>query len=62
MARTKPEESFVPPPHANAGANAIVAERLKRMSPDAIRRSFVDAGICTSNGQLAERYRARGQK
>lgn len=33
-------EDFRPPPHLNAGANAVVAERVAAMTPAELRASF----------------------
>jgi len=43
------EIAYVPRPHANVGANVAIAQRIKHMSPDALRRSLIDAGVPVSN-------------
>lgn len=57
---SKPARGFEFPPHANAGPLARLMARLRKMTPDELFQTLVDAGIYTPDGQLTEHYRDGG--
>ncbi len=48
------------PPHGNADVHKRVMQRLRAMTADERLQTLIDAGICKTNGELAEPYKSGG--
>jgi hypothetical protein len=52
----KRDSGFTPKPHANAEPHKRLMVRLRKMTPEELFQSAVEAGIYTKKGKLTKRY------
>ena len=55
----KKRTAFAPPPHENAAVHALIMEELRKMTPEEVFQTAVDAGIYSPSGRLTRPYAPR---